>query len=81
MPECVDEFLPGISESQLNQQIYELAERELGVSKHWRKRIVRAASNTLLPYDENPPDLTLQDDEIVFLDLGPVFEEREADFG
>ncbi len=72
---------PGIRESQLNKQIYELAEREFGVSKHWHKRIVRAGSNTLLPYDENPPDLTLRDDEIVFLDLGPVFEEWEADFG
>ncbi|HUO36060.1 MAG TPA: M24 family metallopeptidase [Candidatus Acidoferrum sp.] len=72
---------PGISESQLNERIYGLAEREFGVNKHWHKRIVRAGSNTLLPYDENPPDLTLGEDEIVFLDLGPVFEEWEADFG
>ncbi len=42
---------------------------------------VRAGSNTLAPYDENPPDLTIGADDIVFLDLGPVFEEWEADFG
>jgi Xaa-Pro dipeptidase len=42
---------------------------------------VRAGSNTLAPYDENPPDLTIGEDDIVFLDLGPVFEEWEADFG
>jgi len=42
---------------------------------------VRAGRNTLAPYDENPPDLTVAEDDIVFLDLGPVFEELEADFG
>jgi Xaa-Pro dipeptidase len=42
---------------------------------------VRAGPNTLAPYDENPPDLTVGADDIVFLDLGPVFEEWEADFG
>jgi Xaa-Pro dipeptidase len=35
----------------------------------------------LAPYDENPPDLTVGEDDIVFLDFGPVFEEWEADFG
>jgi hypothetical protein len=27
------------------------------------------------PHDENPPDLTVGEDDILFLDLGPVFEE------
>jgi hypothetical protein len=48
---------------------------------HWHKRIVRAGKNTLQPYNENPPDLTLGEDEILFLDFGPVFEAWEADFG
>ncbi len=39
------------------------------------------AGNTLLPYAENPPDLTIGEDDILFLDLGPVFEQWEADFG
>jgi Xaa-Pro aminopeptidase len=52
-----------------------------GISRYWHKRIVRAGRNTLAPYDENPPDLTVGEDDIVFLDLGPVFEEWEADFG
>ena len=42
---------------------------------------MRAGRNTLAPYDENPPDLTVAEDDVVFLDLGPVFEEWEADFG
>jgi Xaa-Pro dipeptidase len=70
-----------VSESRLNQEIYDLAKQMFGVSTYWHKRIVRAGPNTLAPYDENPPDLTLRTDDIVFLDLGPVFEEWEADFG
>jgi hypothetical protein len=52
-----------------------------GISTYWHKRIVRAGLNTLAPYDENPPDLLVGEDDILFLDLGPVFEESEADFG
>lgn len=72
---------PGISESTLNADIYTLAEQMYGISTYWHKRIVRAGRNTLLPYAENPPDLTIGTDDILFLDLGPVFEKWEADFG
>jgi Xaa-Pro dipeptidase len=71
----------GISESRLNADIYELAKEMFGITTYWHKRIVRAGSNTLAPYDENPPDLTIGEDDILFLDLGPVFEDCEADFG
>jgi Xaa-Pro dipeptidase len=71
----------GIPESQLNQDIYDLAKEMYGISKYWHKRIVRAGVNTLLPYADNPPDHTIGEDDILFLDLGPVFDEYEADFG
>ena len=71
----------GISEAELNEVIYELAAEMYGISKYWHKRIVRAGRNTLLPYADNPPDLVLGADDILFVDLGPVFEEWEADFG
>jgi Xaa-Pro dipeptidase len=72
---------PGVLETQINADIYALAQEMFGVDTYWHKRIVRAGGNTLAPYDENPPDLIVQDDDIVFLDLGPVFEKWEADFG
>lgn len=72
---------PGKSEKQLNEEIYQLAAAAFGIRKYWHKRIVRAGANTLLPYRENPPNLILQEDDIVFFDFGPVFEEWEADFG
>ena len=72
---------PGAKESEINESIYALAESMYGISRYWHKRIVRAGRNTLAPYDENPPDSTVGEDDIVFLDFGPVFEEWEADFG
>jgi len=72
---------PGSRESEINESIYALAASMYGISRYWHKRIVRAGRNTLAPYDENPPDLTVGEDEVAFLDLGPVFEEWEADFG
>lgn len=71
----------GISERELNQKIFELAFELFGIRKYWHKRIVRSGKNTVLPYKENPPDLILQEDDILFFDFGPVFEEWEADFG
>lgn len=72
---------PGVSEKDLNDAVYNIAFEMYGIKKYWHKRIVRAGPNTLHPYRENPPNLTLQDDDIVFFDFGPVFEDWEADFG
>jgi Xaa-Pro dipeptidase len=71
----------GIPETELNARIFALVEEMYGIRTYWHKRIVRAGTNTLLPYAENPPDLMIRDDDILFLDLGPVFESWEADFG
>jgi Xaa-Pro dipeptidase len=72
---------PGITEKSLNEEIYALAKELYGITTYWHKRIVRAGKNTLLPYAENPSDLIIGADDILFLDLGPVFEQWEADFG
>ena len=72
---------PGKTEKELNEEIFSLAGEIFGIEKYWHKRIVRSGSNTLLPYNENPPDLIIQHDDILFFDFGPVVEEWEADFG
>lgn len=72
---------PGISEKTLSDEIHELGAKRYGVRTHWHKRVVRSGPNTLLPYAENPPDRMIQPDDILFVDLGPVFEAWEADFG
>lgn len=72
---------PGLGEKELSDQIHDLAGEMFGVTRHWHRRIVRAGENTLQPFQERPPDRMIVDDDIVFLDLGPIFEEWEADFG
>ena len=71
----------GKTEKQLNIEVYDLAFSLFGIKKYWHKRIVRSGKNTLLPYKENPPNLTIQEDDILFFDFGPVFDDWEADVG
>lgn len=71
----------GIGERALADEIRDLAADMFGVTRHWHKRIVRCGENTLETYRVNPPDRVIADDDIVFLDFGPIFEEWEADFG
>lgn len=72
---------PGVSERAVEDQIGELAAREFGVEKHWHRRIVRAGANTLTIAGDNPPVRIIEADDIVYVDLGPVFEAWEADIG
>src|SRR5688572_4547631 len=71
----------GKSEQQLNTEVFKLAHELFGIEKHWHKRIVRCGANTLSPYNENPPDLVIQEDDILFFDFGPIIGEWEADLG
>ncbi len=72
---------PGRTEKEVGAAIYDLAKELYGVTKHWHRQIVRAGLNTLQPYFERPPVRGIEEDDIVFLDLGPIFEAWEADFG
>ncbi|BBY39295.1 aminopeptidase [Mycobacterium mantenii] len=72
---------PGLAEKELSDDIHHLAGEMFGVTRHWHRRIVRAGANTLQPFHERPPDRLIVEGDIVFLDLGPIFEEWEADFG
>ena len=64
----------GVRETQLSDEIRDLAAEMFGVERHWHKRIVRAGENTLQPYRKNPPDRTIADDDILFCDFGPIFD-------
>jgi Xaa-Pro dipeptidase len=72
---------PGKRESDLSADIHALARSQFGLRRHWHKRIARAGPNTMLTYHDEPADRQIADDDIVYLDFGPVFDEWEADFG
>jgi len=72
---------PGKTESEVEAAIYALAEAEFGVERHWHKRIIRAGPNTLTTFADLPDVRTIEPDDTVYVDLGPVFEAWEADIG
>ena len=71
----------GRTELEIERDIFGLAVRDFGVTEHWHDRIVRAGVNTLCVAGEAAPDRVIAKDDIVFLDLGPVFGAWEADVG
>ena len=79
--EALGLIAPGRTEREVEQDIHTLARDEFGVDKHWHKRIVHAGINGLATARENPAVLTIAEDDLVFLDLGPVFDDWEADVG
>jgi Xaa-Pro aminopeptidase len=72
---------PGRTELEIERDIFTIAERDFGVTDHWHDRVVRAGVNTLCIAGEPAPDRTIGEDDMVFLDLGPVFGAWEADVG
>ena len=72
---------PGRMEGEVDADIAALAERAFGISRHWHKRLVRSGANTLCVFSDNPPERVIAETDTVYLDLGPVFGEWEADIG
>jgi Xaa-Pro dipeptidase len=71
----------GKLESELTEEIHSLARSQFGLRRHWHRRIARSGPNTLMTYHDDPADRSITEDDIVYLDFGPVFDEWEADFG
>ena len=72
---------PGKREDELNAEINAFARERFGVKAHWHKRIVRAGPNTVCIFSDDPPVHTIGSEDTVYLDLGPVLEDWEADLG
>lgn len=79
--EAAQLIAPGRTEGAIERDIFTIAERDFGVTEHWHDRVVRAGINTLCVAGEDAPDRVIADDDMVFLDLGPVFGAWEADVG
>jgi Xaa-Pro aminopeptidase len=74
-------IVAGKSEAQLSKEVTELALEKFGLDKHWHKKIVRTGANTLATYPQDPADRIIQQDDILFIDFGPIVEGYEADLG
>jgi methionyl aminopeptidase len=52
-----------------------------GIKKSWHNPHIRFGEHTLLlSHEKNPQDLVLQETDIAFIDIGPIFGEIEGDF-
>ncbi|WP_340644074.1 M24 family metallopeptidase [Phenylobacterium sp.] len=71
----------GVLESELSNEIHALAAEQFGVTAHWHMRLVRTGANTVATFHDQTSDLVIAEDDILFVDLGPVFDDWEADFG
>lgn len=72
---------PGRLETEVDEDIRLLAERDFGVTVNWHKRLVRAGPNTVFTFHDKTPVRRIGPEDTVYLDLGPVFGEWEADLG
>ncbi|KAL1889277.1 hypothetical protein Sste5346_009033 [Sporothrix stenoceras] len=76
-----DMIRPGVSEKELTDAIYKLGKEKYNVRTHWHRRLVRSGPHTLAMFNDNTDDRVIEADDILYVDLGPVFEAYEADFG
>lgn len=71
---------PGMSESEARQIAKDMLAAQ-GAEKLWHPVIIRFGANTCKTYDQPSDKLLLQENDIFFIDIGPVFNGHEGDVG
>jgi Xaa-Pro aminopeptidase len=72
---------PGMNENQVKEVVEEIL-INLGSQKLWHPTKVRFGKNTVKSFREaSEENVILQEEDIFFLDIGPVFDGHEADYG
>ena len=81
LEEIISKIKPGKKESEilaLTKEIY----LDHGIHRSWHNPYIRFGANTLLTYaDKAIEDLTLKEEDIAFVDIGPIFGDIEGDLG
>ena len=79
--EAASQMKPGVTELQAKQLIAYI-QTKMGAPTSWHPPQIRFGRNTLLPFGqkdvENPE---LQENDIFFFDIGPIFDGHEGDVG
>jgi len=76
-----DRLAPGMSEAEATAIYLEL-QRAAGAEKYWHPPKIRFGKNTLCAFrDPSDPEVRLQDTDVFFLDIGPIFDGYEGDCG
>ena len=76
-----DQLTPGMSEEQA-KEVARQTLSSLGMRRGWHHIIVRCGPNTTKDFMErSEPGVVLREDDIFFIDIGPVYGEFEGDAG
>ncbi len=76
-----EQVKPGMAEEEA-KAIARDTLKEMGMRRGWHHIIVRCGSNTTKDFMErSEPGVVLGDDDIFFVDIGPVYEDTEGDAG
>lgn len=78
--ELKDQITPGMTEAHAHKLYKEICLRH-GITKQWHAPKLRFGPNTLLNFGDVSAEYTLKENDIFFIDIGPVINEHEADFG
>lgn len=71
---------PGMVEDDAQRMYKELCVK-YGITKNWHPAKLRFGPNTVKAFKEESDPYVLKDEDIYFIDIGPVVEEHEADYG
>lgn len=71
---------PGMTEADAHRIYKELSQKH-EIQKQWHPAKLRMGPNTLKTFREESLPYVLQDEDIFFVDIGPVIEGHEADYG
>jgi methionine aminopeptidase len=73
-------FRPGMTEEDAHK-LYKEVCTKYPVEKQWHPAKLRFGPNTLKDFKETSIPYVLQEEDIFFVDIGPVIEGHEADYG
>lgn len=71
---------PGMREEEAHVYYKNLCQKH-DVSKNWHPPKIRFGPNTLKNFKETSEPVVLKDEDIFFIDIGPVVDGHEADYG
>ena len=78
--EAAKSIRAGMSEKEAKVLIQDIQTR-MGAPKSWHPPQIRFGENTLLPFGKIGSDVLLGENDIFFLDIGPIFDGHEGDVG
>ena len=72
---------PGISETEAKKKAVELYEK-FGIKKNWHNPYIYFGTNTVLTFkDKSKEEKILQEEDIAYIDIGPIIDDVEGDIG